>query len=651
MTPGEGLRERRRYLNGSLQRSEARSDYDRTSKKSGGKGFLLVVCLCFCVVQVLVLVAYDLLRGRQCKKEASSNGFQRVTGDAPRNLDNEQQAGVAGNNESVFATDIMITIYSYDRPRSLLQLLKDIAREGRRANRKVMVHVVDDNSFGCTFPAGDENVFDEFEWRKQPKNSSSRVDPVDLVEVDRGRTELVCPGHSRFGQVRSFLKINGWRLFVAKHRHARRRYWHLIHLANSLLRNVRSKFYYYLPDDNRLSQDFFSKTIELWKSAKKDTNLMTMMLHHEETRTSVPVWTDLKPRRVSEDLHRIGWVESGNFMCTSDLLEFVRWSFPRVQPERWIDNPPISSGVGALLSQMLYDKNLTMYRTDKSFVAHMGVYESKMNAAFREKTSPSLLTRNFVDGDEAYQALLDNSSSVTASIASKWTRIAALQAAVDSLAPQVDHINVYLNDYESIPPFLHTPYISVLQSQNTKEGDIGDIGKFYWANDIISTYHLTADDDIIYPLDYVEKMISFAQSHEGPVAVGVHGIKLKPGIKQGYYGSREVFMGVEQVEDEVGVHILGTGTMLYRVSDVGAIDVKNVFKEPNMADVWFGIHAQTLKLPMVVIPHQEGWLREVPGTFEDSLYKKFTKRRLADRVQTRAVRLAAPWTVHEAVKK
>ena len=170
-------------------------------------------------------------------------------------------------------------------------------------------------------------------------------------------------------------------------------------------------------------------------------------------------------------------------------------------------------------------------------------------------------------------------------------------------------------------------------------------------NDIESKFHLTVDDDIVYPEDYVEKMVRFLEGFEGGVAVGVHGIRLKEWIRNGYYGSREVYMGVEKVEKEVGVHILGTGTMLYRAKDLGKVEVMEVFREPNMADVWFGILAQRLGLPLVVIPHEEGWLKEIPGTFEDSLYRRFTRRRLADRLQTRAVKSVDSWIVHTAKKK
>lgn len=56
--------------------------------------------------------------------------------------------------------DVAITVYSYDRPRHLLALLKDIDREAKSTGLSVLVHVIDDNSLDCVYPAQDDNVYD-----------------------------------------------------------------------------------------------------------------------------------------------------------------------------------------------------------------------------------------------------------------------------------------------------------------------------------------------------------------------------------------------------------------------------------------------------------------------------------------------------------
>eukprot|EP00178_Gracilaria_changii_P023099 TRINITY_DN6935_c0_g1_i3.p1 TRINITY_DN6935_c0_g1~~TRINITY_DN6935_c0_g1_i3.p1 ORF type:complete len:643 (-),score=56.29 TRINITY_DN6935_c0_g1_i3:3098-5026(-) len=546
--------------------------------------------------------------------------------------------------------DFFITIYSYDRPRQLLRLLQDIRRETQLASLKVGVNVIDDNSLSCVFHPSHRNIFESYSL------PTSLSQPLHHLLPDQ---PAPCSARNRFRDVETFLANNSWHLYVSHYRHARRRYWHLIRMAHALLHPVSSTFYIFLPDDDRLARNFFQAVTEAWNSIHH-TRKLTLMLHVEQSRESVAVWTDFKPRNVGGGITRIGWVESGNFMCTEDFLRFLNWSFPQIAVERWIRNPPISSGVGATLSELIHSSGHRMYRTQKSYVAHIGVSLSKMNAEFREKNAPALLTKYFADGERVYRQHLNDAATVTASIASIWTRETALHSAVHSLATQVDHMNVYLNSYDSVPSYLYAPYITVVRSQDkTSRGDVGDVGKFFWCNDINTDFHLTADDDIIYPPDYVESLLEFWHSFSPPVVVGVHGIRIiqqdltpsNGGKGKGYYGSRKVFMAVEHVRMQQNVHIIGTGTMMYRPQDLGHIDIESTFQEPNMADVWFGLLAQKLKVPMMIIPHEEGWIKEVPGTFEDSIYKRSTRSRTSDRLQTRAAKSIKMWKLNAPLWK
>lgn len=558
---------------------------------------------------------------------------------------------------SLRSFDCLVTVYAYDRPHHLLNLLYDIAREADAANLSVAVNVIDDNSYGCQFAPLNRNIF--YNPIQTPRNQYSSDSNESILVPVPLPLSLPCPGSYRFRNVERFLASRGWNLYISKYRHARRRYWHLVRQVHALLRPVRSRFFLFLPDDDRLSHNFFPNVIRRWELIK-DTRKLTLMLHVEETRENVPVWTTYKPHPLGNGISRIGWVESGNFLCTSQFLSFLNWSFPAIPPRRWIDNPPISSGVGATLSELIHSSHFRMFRTDASYVAHVGITSSKMNAAFRQKGVAALRTKYFADGHDAYEGLLIEAATVTASIASHWVRESSLHSAVLSLAPQVDHINVYLNGYDSTPPFLLAPYISVVRSNEkaTSLGDIGDVGKFFWCNNLSTDFHLTADDDILYPPNYVSKLLQFRREFRAPIVVGVHGIRLKQDLlspkvsgrrAKGYYASREVWMATERVAEPVAVHIIGTGTMLYKVDEVGEIPIESTFPEPNMADIWFGLFAQRKRLPMMVIPHEEGWVKEVNGTFDDSIYKRSTKHRLSDRAQTQAALSIDEWHIHEAL--
>jgi hypothetical protein len=556
---------------------------------------------------------------------------------------------------------IAVTIYSYDRPSDLSRLLEDIERMSSTATLPVSVHVLDDNAFGCVPDSPiSSNFLDDFDPRNAVLPISQLV-PTMTIPHHRQEMFVSCTARRRYRAAESIVARNvhrGWKLFSAHYRHGRRRYWHLVHMAHALLRRhaeeLNAGYYIFLPDDVRLASDFFNHAVAAWNNVA-DVSKMTMMLHIEESRLHSAVWTDFLPERISDTLHRIGWVESGNFMTDKSLLNFFNWSFPPIPIQRWKDNPPISSGVGALLSESMHAAGFSMYRTDRSLVAHVGVRLSKMNSAFRAHGVDAHLTLNFADGEGRYKALLHEAATVTASIASLWNREISLHSTVDSLAHQVDHINVYLNGYDTVPAFLRVPHVTALLSSDSGRGDMGDIGKFYWANNVRTDFHITADDDMIYPDDYVTRLCQFLTvSLRTPAVVGLHGIRIlhhdllsqSNRRGKGYYGSREVFMGTGSVSNMEGVHILGTGTLMYRVADFGKIDLDAVFRIPNMADLWLGILGQKLSIPFVVMPHAEGWLKEFPGTSQESLYRRFTRRRNADRHQTAAAIAAAPWVIY-----
>ena len=92
---------------------------------------------------------------------------------------------------------------------------------------------------------------------------------------------------------------------------------------------------------------------------------------------------------------------------------------------------------------------------------------------------------------------------IYANMATIPKRIPQLEVVVNCILPQVDVLNVYLNNFEEVPWFLKKDKINIVRSQ--EEGDRGDAGKFYWA-DKVSGYYFTIDDDIAYPPDYVEAL-------------------------------------------------------------------------------------------------------------------------------------------------
>lgn len=203
----------------------------------------------------------------------------------------------------------------------------------------------------------------------------------------------------------------------------------------------------------------------------------------------------------------------------------------------------------------------------------------------------------------------------------------------------MDRVGVYLNGYPDIPDFLNHPKVSVARSQDL--GDIGDAGKFHWV-DKVHGYYLTCDDDLIYPLDYVQVLLSILKDNKNKVVVGVHGAILREPITS-YYHSRRVFHFSRALAQAIQVHVLGTGTVAFHTSAIRVTPAD--FPYPNMADVWLAIQGQKQGVPFLCVPRKNAWLKDSnapESIFNNSMKKSGTRLDTATK-QTQVVLENGPW--------
>ena len=205
-----------------------------------------------------------------------------------------------------------------------------------------------------------------------------------------------------------------------------------------------------------------------------------------------------------------------------------------------------------------------------------------------------------------------------AGVASIPERVTSLKLVIDSIYDQVDKIGVYLNNYESVPSFLLRKKIIIRQSQD--HGDLKDNGKFYFLSQAKEQYYATLDDDIIYPSDYVARLIETLQITSHQSAIAVHGVHLPKQINS-ITAHRYVYHYERSTPFVTRVDILGTGTVLFDQS-VWKLQT-NEFIDTGMSDVWFALAANKRGYPLFVINRNRGWLSRSP--FEkpenDNLYK------------------------------
>lgn len=194
---------------------------------------------------------------------------------------------------------------------------------------------------------------------------------------------------------------------------------------------------------------------------------------------------------------------------------------------------------------------------------------------------------------------------IVAGIASIPSRERALERTVESLLPQVDRIVVALNGYAQLPQFLVRPEIGVITSP-----DRGDAGK-YETVERCDGYYLSCDDDLIYPPDYAARLITAIEERDRRAVCGFHGGIYTPPY-QDPLADRRTLRCLGTVERDQTVDLLGTGALGFHTDTLPVWP--GLFRHPNMADVWFAVHARRMGVELVCLAHQEGWLEDInPG--------------------------------------
>jgi hypothetical protein len=185
----------------------------------------------------------------------------------------------------------------------------------------------------------------------------------------------------------------------------------------------------------------------------------------------------------------------------------------------------------------------------------------------------------------------------TVMIASIPDREDMLRKTVESLRGQCDKIRVALNDYDHVPDFLNRGEFIILNNEK------GDAGKFYFA-DKLTGYLLSGDDDLIYPENYVEYMISGVDRYRS--ACTLHGKTYnRPVVNFG-----QTLCTYQCLSDVIGdgkIDVGGTGVMAWH-SDFLKVSYAN-FKSKNMADLWFSKLCWEQGVKIMCLDHKKGNLK------------------------------------------
>ena len=179
---------------------------------------------------------------------------------------------------------------------------------------------------------------------------------------------------------------------------------------------------------------------------------------------------------------------------------------------------------------------------------------------------------------------------------------------IDSIINQCDEVNVMLNLYEQIPEELKgNKKIKCHICDNV----ISDGYKFLCAKNYKDAYLFFIDDDIIFPEDYAEVMISYLERYgTWNTAISLHGRKFKNYPITSYYrdAGREIYHCLENVSNDVKVDFIGTGAMCCH-SDLFKNFNLSIFTNASMADIIMSKYFVENKVDMYCVAHERSYLK------------------------------------------
>lgn len=214
-----------------------------------------------------------------------------------------------------------------------------------------------------------------------------------------------------------------------------------------------------------------------------------------------------------------------------------------------------------------------------------------------------------------FKTLILTNMKVTANIATYPPRFKTLQRVVESLINQVDVVRVYCNEVQhldTVKSFFNSKgydWRLLLINGCDQDYNLTDNGKFYPLESMVKEpeIYLTCDDDLIYPPDYVKRMLE-AINHYNCI-VSFHGRQLL-GTGIDYYTGHKSFHCLHGVIHDEIVDVVGTGVTGF---DTRYFHPKGLAFSPDqkMSDLIFSLEAAKQDKQMGVISHAPNWIKHI----------------------------------------
>ena len=223
---------------------------------------------------------------------------------------------------------------------------------------------------------------------------------------------------------------------------------------------------------------------------------------------------------------------------------------------------------------------------------------------------------------------------IVGGMATMPTRQKNLREVLPNILKNVDILYLYLDKYEYVPKFLYKfPKIKIIENLN-----MGVTGKFLG----VQMHHKSCiffgfDDDIIYPNNYVEYLISALSKENFKAIVGVHGLNIKKPFSS-FVKDIFSYHFEGKLDESKYVDILGGGTIAFH-SDFFTPNI-NSWSNKNMDDLEIMRECIEHNFQRICISRPKNFLKAISKSQPDSIWAqtklndfretKFIKQSLKD---------------------
>ena len=351
-------------------------------------------------------------------------------------------------------------------------------------------------------------------------------------------------------------------------------------------------YYIILPDDVEPCPNFIEKAIAAYKSA--DCICLSLLLTNRSFLHGISRWG------MKNVLPREWGYLSHYFDCEGimkrDFFEALGW---QMMPMVHSGNPYRSSGVGMQITKRLQAMGKRMGHVKQTLLS---ICESKSQMNPEERLRHPM-----------YADWRDNAPCVDVHMASLW-RGGHLIKTLESICKQPETANIFvtLNSYTAEQYKQTMDAIKELRKQygikittrraNNEKASNEKLSQLPKSK---STYIAFCDDDVIYPTDYLRRMIAGCNANNAMVSL--HGGKLVEWPVRKYYGqSRQCLSWQRDLEEDTQVDVLGNVFTLFRREWFSTEEMKALYQNAtavSMDDIYLACLASQKGIRRVVLEH------------------------------------------------